>query len=82
MPEGATGANVTHEELQAQFFPLGEWPEKDTRERIQFIINEGLQAGETWSCSVTHFEPKHAREFPASCIRHVNAGQSVTRPCD
>ena len=41
---GATGANVTHEELQAQFFPLGEWPDKDTRDRIQFIIDEGLQA--------------------------------------
>jgi len=40
----ATGANVTHEELQAAFFPLGEWPDKDTRERIDFIIDEGLQA--------------------------------------
>jgi hypothetical protein len=56
MSDGATasGANVTHEELQAQFFPLGEWPEKDTRERIQFIIGEGLQAGE-WSWRETIF---------------------------
>lgn len=40
----ATGADVTHEELQARFYPLGEWPDKDTRDRIQFIIDEGLQA--------------------------------------
>ena len=40
----ATGANVSHAELQAQFFPLGEWPDKDTRARIRFIIDEGLQA--------------------------------------
>ena len=40
----ATGADVTHEELQSAFFPLGEWPDKDTRDRIDFIIGEGLQA--------------------------------------
>eukprot|EP01046_Picozoa_sp_COSAG06_P097973 COSAG06_NODE_44070_length_366_cov_0.970037_1_plen_71_part_10 len=40
----ATGADVTHEELQSAFFPLGEWPDHDTIERVKFIIDEGLQA--------------------------------------
>ena len=40
----ATGADVTHEQLQAAFWPLGEWPDQGTRDRIDFIIEEGLQA--------------------------------------
>lgn len=40
----ATGKDVTHAELEAAFYPLGEWPTKDTRDRIDFIIAEGEQA--------------------------------------
>lgn len=38
----ATGPS--HDELEQQFWPLGEWPDDATRERIRFIIEEGQQA--------------------------------------
>ena len=34
----------SHEELERSFWPLGEWPDDATRERIQFIIAEAKQA--------------------------------------
>ena len=40
----ATGKDVTHAELEAAFFPLGEWPDEATTARIDCIIAEGAQA--------------------------------------
>lgn len=54
----ATGAEVTHEQLQQAFFPLGEWPDQATRDRIDFIIQEGLQA-----------EPEQIREHLPQSLR-------------
>ena len=40
----ATGADVTHEELQSAFFPLGEWPDKDTRDLVLATgMTEGME---------------------------------------
>ena len=36
----ATGKDVAHAELEAAFYPLGDWPDKDTRGRIDFIIKD------------------------------------------
>ena len=37
-------AEYTHEDLERDFAPLGEWDDKATKERIAQIVKEGTQS--------------------------------------